>query len=345
MSLLHFFIQNNLAFEVLHVNHQTRGAENDYEYKIINEYCQQNEIVLHYYCYTHSSGNFQASAREYRYSLAQKIVAENNLKQIITAHHRDDLVETILMFDQKIDYRGIKEYSIQYEVTLYRPLLSVYKSDIYEYAQKYNVKFNEDYSNSETKYQRNKVRNLKLKQFTTEEKEEIILRELNRIKKMPSLPSCLTVDLLRIYPLDEQLFLLNSFIRKRGHIRIKQNLLKQIIQQMKSEGSQLFALCKNVQLSINYGIFNINSIPIQLETWKSATLGINYFNGIEFDNQLKNVFITSRKDGDRLNVNGINKRVSRLMIEYKIPKELRNQWPIICDKDRNLLYLPKRIEK
>lgn len=342
MGLLHFFIKNDLTFEVLHINHLTRGSENDLERDLIKKQCLNNKIKFHYYEFKYQGGNFQANARNFRYDIATEIVSKSNLKQMITAHHRDDLVETILMYQEKLMYRGIEKYNTINKQTIYRPLLDVYKSEIYAYAKDNNVEYNEDISNQKNTYKRNQIRNKILADFSVNDKEQIILKELKRVESIPKISENLTIDKLKQYSIEEQKLLLNYYLKANGVQSLSQKTIVDILQSLSADGTQLFTLSNNMQLIINYGIFKVCSRQKdEIVCWQKACLGINNFNGISFENKLDNCWITTRQSGDKIVINGMTKKLSRVMIEYKIPQNLRCKWPIVCDKNRNLLYIPK----
>ncbi len=344
MSLLHFFISNNFSFEVLHINHLTRGSENDYEFELIKTECEKANIKLHYYEYAHQTGNFQASAREYRYKVARKIIAKSKLTQAVTAHHADDSVENILMYKDKISYRGINYLSELNEITIVRPLIEMFKEDIYEYARNNNVKFNEDISNQKCEYLRNDYRNNILSKLTKVKKQRLIEQEYSRVMNMPDLPQELTSTYLRQFTTDEQAYLLHSFLKNNMIYNIKRKFIFQVLTDLTSNGTLEYTLNENFILRINYGVFSVESAELfKVNNWQELKYGTNCFNQIEFEyfNNVEELFITTRTSGDRIKQNGLTKKVNRLMIEYKIPKNLRDRWPIICDKNRNLLYLPK----
>ncbi len=341
MSLLHFFISNNLKFEVLHINHLTRGIDNQIEYDLIKKICLKNDIKLHYYEYNHLSGNFQHYARKFRYEKACEIINSTYLNQIVTAHHRDDLVENILMNPDKIAFRGIHESSTYSGCTIYRPLLNIYKNELYLYAKQYNVQFNEDISNQTNKYKRNNIRNKHLVNLTVDEKEHLIKEELNRIKMMPVIPVELCYDEIMHFNYDQGLFLIDSFIRKNDVLSVKKKLIIQIYNNMSNDGTKIFRLSDDMQLVINYGIFKVVKLEnTNVDISKKIEVGDNIFNNIKFYSPISG-YARVRKNGDKILINGINKKLSRLMIEYKIPKDLRDKWPVICDENQKVVYLPK----
>ncbi len=147
---------------VAHVNHQKR-MESDTEEAYIKEFCEKNNII----CYTlklpkESIGNFQEWARNKRYTFFYEIMEKENLNYLLTAHHADDNLETILMRFIKGSslkgYAGIAEKTKELGYNIYRPLLSLSKEEIESYAGKENLKYFVDSSNNEDDYTRNRIR-------------------------------------------------------------------------------------------------------------------------------------------------------------------------------------------
>lgn len=346
MSLLHFFIKEKISCAVLHINHQTRGADNEIEYLMIKNICESNKIKLYYEKYNHQIGNFQGQARKFRYELACDLSKKKNYSQIVTAHHRDDLVENILMYENKVSSRMIQSKTEYNGIVIYRPLLKYYKAQIYQYAKENEVHYNEDESNQKLTYLRNKYRHNVIAQLSIAEKEEIINAETKRISMMPTVITNLNVNYIQKFKLDEQLYIVDKWLRLQGVNCVSKKTLKQICSTMENNGSKQYQLAANKKLVINYGEFKVFDLNISYdEKFKKLKKGINYFNGIEFTCSEDGLYATCRKPGDKIEINGINKRISRLMIEYKIDQNLRDYWPIICTKERKLVYLPKKIKK
>ena len=83
---------------------------------------------------------------------------------IVTAHHLDDQVETILFRIFRgtgiKGIKGINQFSTIDGVNFFRPFLDIKKHDLKEYALKNNIPWVEDDSNEESNFSRNKIRNL-----------------------------------------------------------------------------------------------------------------------------------------------------------------------------------------
>lgn len=103
----------------------------------------------------------EEKAREARYSFLRKISGKNGV--IYTAHHLDDLLETILI--NLIRGTGWRGLAVLNADGIQRPLLDsemVYepmdKQAIFEYAAKRRLEFREDPTNSSDQYLRNRIR-------------------------------------------------------------------------------------------------------------------------------------------------------------------------------------------
>jgi tRNA(Ile)-lysidine synthase len=165
MSLLHLLIKEGYQhISVAHCNFKLRAEESEGDQKLVNSYCEQHRIPI--YCkgfetkeYAESQGiSIQMAARALRYEWLENIRKEHHLDLILTAHHADDLAETILFqLAQGTGIAGLKGMSQKNEA-IFRPLLYVSGEDIRKYAEQHQVPYREDSSNASTKYKRNFIR-------------------------------------------------------------------------------------------------------------------------------------------------------------------------------------------
>lgn len=163
LELVKNILPHNDIF-VGHVNHQKREQSKIEEEYILN-YTKEHNIK----CYVMKldkidSGNFQSIARTKRYEFFNDIMIKEHIDYLLLAHHADDNLETILMRLIKSSslkgYAGIEKLTPYNGYYIYRPLLNVPKKDIYNYANKHNIKYFEDASNQELDYTRNRIRHL-----------------------------------------------------------------------------------------------------------------------------------------------------------------------------------------
>ncbi len=147
---------------VAHVNHKKR-KESEIEEAYIRTFCHDHNII----CYVltleeYHGASFQEWARNKRYQFFEEVMGKENLDFLLTAHHADDNLETILMRLIKGSslkgYAGINQNTLSKGYNIYRPLLSLSKQELIDYAKKNNLKFFEDASNQEDDYTRNRIR-------------------------------------------------------------------------------------------------------------------------------------------------------------------------------------------
>ena len=165
----------NLNIICAHVNHNLRKESND-EAKFVENYCVINNIIFEYMIIENYKNNkfSEQEAREKRYNFFEELVKKYNANYLMTAHHGDDLIETILMRivrgSNLKGYIGIPKIKNYNNYKLVRPLLYLSKEDIYEYLKKEKIKYVIDKSNESEKYTRNRYRKHVLPFLKNEEK-------------------------------------------------------------------------------------------------------------------------------------------------------------------------------
>lgn len=94
-------------------------------------------------------------ARDRRYAFL-RTVAKKHHAMIVTAHHADDIVETIAInLTRGTGWRGL---AVLNSADIERPLLGYRKSDLIEYAKQHQLDWREDVTNQDMKYLRNNLR-------------------------------------------------------------------------------------------------------------------------------------------------------------------------------------------
>lgn len=171
------------------VNYNFR-SDTHIDEEIVTNFAKKNNLILEKLILNNSkpTNNFQNWAREKRYLFFREIYQKYNCSKLLVAHHKDDFLETCLMQFEKNPNKlffGIKPEITIFDMKINRPLLfRFFKSEIIEYAKKNNIQYNDDYTNFETKYKRNKIRNVILQNMSIEEKQKLINKfiEINENK-------------------------------------------------------------------------------------------------------------------------------------------------------------------
>ncbi len=164
MTMLQLFIDSKLNFRVAHCNFNLRGTESDADEQLVKSICKKHNIPFHQNSFDtkkHAKQNgvsIQMAARDLRYNWFEELSSENHYNYIATAHHKNDVAETMLINLSKgtglAGLHGISKISGK----IIRPLLGFTREEIEEYVQENKVEYREDKSNSDNKYTRNSVR-------------------------------------------------------------------------------------------------------------------------------------------------------------------------------------------
>ncbi len=160
----------NIEVAVFHLNHMMRGEESDEDERFIADIAQKNEITAFTQNYDFKSNrpggvSFEEFARQKRYEILRTICKEKGFSKIVTAHNRDDNIETIIM---RI-FRGTGIHGLRginaINGNIIRPLLFLSSKEIYSHLKENAISWREDSSNSDNKYLRNYIRNILLPQI------------------------------------------------------------------------------------------------------------------------------------------------------------------------------------
>lgn len=157
-------IRNKKPFTLIasHVNHNVRKASVKEE-MFVEKYCQKNNVIFETMkIENYHDDNFHNEARNIRYKYFEQIVKKYQANYLMTAHHADDLIETVLMRIVRGStlngYSGFKKSIDRDGYKIIRPLIENTKAEILNYNKKNNVPFATDLSNNKSKYTRNRYR-------------------------------------------------------------------------------------------------------------------------------------------------------------------------------------------
>ena len=109
--------------------------------------------------------NIQKNARDLRYDLLIKFCKRHKVKSLLTAHHKDDQVETFLIrLSRGSGVEGLSSMSqstnLKYGIKLIRPFLELNKYDLQYISNKVFKKIIKDPSNKNKKFLRTNIREL-----------------------------------------------------------------------------------------------------------------------------------------------------------------------------------------
>ena len=159
--LLNILDQFNYQLTLAHVNHGLReNADGDMKFvqHLSQKWNLPCEIIRLDPQTKNSNESVESWARKHRYEALEKIRMKTRGDFILTAHHKTDQAETILMrLAQGSGGKGLR--GIHPKVGLVRrPLLFFTKQELVDYAQQHTLTFVEDETNSDISIPRNFIR-------------------------------------------------------------------------------------------------------------------------------------------------------------------------------------------
>ena len=290
--------------------------------------------------------SLEEAARRVRYSFLERVRKETKADLIATAHHKDDLAETVL-------YRIVRGTGIRGLVGmrpkdghLIRPLLIFTREEIEEYARKNGIDFVTDETNFDRRYARNFIRHEVIP----------ILKELN-----PSLSDSL-------YRLSRNASLVFEFLEEeikkieREHVRelrfgydfpirlndfVKSELVRRITERMtgrlpKFEDVdrvlELKGDSKKVVFFDSFGawvslgrVFVGNLVRERVEYELSEgeydfwDFGVSVKKGFGIK-VMDGMVLRNRRNGDKIG----GKKLKDVMVEMRIPAYLRDEVPVLA---------------
>lgn len=115
----------------------------------------------------------EATARAARYAFLEKVCASVGAQAIITAHHQDDVIETVLInLLRGTNRKGLS--SLQSTAKIVRPLLAVPKQQLVEYAKEHKLAWREDSTNEDMAYTRNAIRHQLIPKLTDQQRAQLV---------------------------------------------------------------------------------------------------------------------------------------------------------------------------
>ena len=159
MTLLDLILKgtkNTDLIIVAHVDHNIR-IDSGKDLQLVSRISRKHNLKFystHLNLEPHAS---EEKARLGRYQFLNEVVLNTGAEGLITAHHQDDLIETILInLIRGTNRKGLTSLASNHQI--YRPLLNYSKKAILSYALKNDLKWREDSTNKDTDYLRNYLR-------------------------------------------------------------------------------------------------------------------------------------------------------------------------------------------
>ena len=371
----------NLKIIVAHVNHKLR-IESEEEKEMVENYSKENNLIFELLEITKYSNNkfSEEDARKRRYDFFNKLIKKYNANVLLTAHHGDDLIETIQMRltrgSNLSGYIGIKMINENNNYKILRPLLSTTKENILHYLNDKNIPYRIDKTNEELKHTRNKYRHYILP-FLKKENKKVHEKYLKFSKELIEYDNFVNTYIRNNNFIVDNKIIINKI--KDESDFIKRKALELLIKEIQKDDifdisdEQMKNLMKlytldNKEIDLNNNYQGINSYGKILILKKNSEI-LNkvlidkdmklsdyyfYYNDetkkdntnsciLLNSNEIKlPLYIRSFDNGDRIVVKNLNgsKKVSDIFIDNKVPKHKRSTYPILVDANNTILWVP-----
>ena len=374
---------------VFHINHGLREESyeeaefvekfvKDFDVKFYKEELNMSDLERD----SHTSE--EMLARELRYQAFNKMAKLEGVTKLLTAHHKNDQVENILMrllTGRSIDHSlAICEEIEMAGLTIYRPLLNSLKAELEEYAKGKNLYYYVDATNFDTDYTRNNIRHNIVpllndinsgsfdnlinfanyyQNINNNLKKAILSNKDNYIFSRDEDKISLVKDKFLELNEEEMYFLLKDLITDElGVFDIKQKAIFDVVSSLKkNSGNKSYDLKNNLKIISQYETLYIHKIEkkcyndkIEIIIDKICENSVYEFyqnkfiistdakdSEIGFNKSELPLLVTIKKEGDRVRRGEINKKLSRIFIDEKVPKELRDTLPVIRNNKGEVL--------
>lgn len=171
LCLLHLLLDSGIKLIPAHLDHQIRKVSADQAAQVHALLltwgldCEMGKVDIPDVA-RKDKLSIEEAARNCRYEFLFDLARKQKAQAILTAHHLDDQVETVLMhFLRGSGLNGLTGMSqndflphFSKEIPVWRPLLPFGKEEIQDYCQRNGIQPIEDESNQDRRYYRNKLR-------------------------------------------------------------------------------------------------------------------------------------------------------------------------------------------
>lgn len=373
MVMLHMLKDSPYQIVVTHFNHLKRD-QSIIEKDLVENFCKTHEIPFHYYTIKVKEGNFHHQAHILREHYLNEVAKLNNTSYILTAHHLDDLFENILIKltrgSNLLGYAGMQQINETPSFTYIKPLLYFSKKDIKTYAEENNVLYLDDESNEENMYLRNRYRHSIVPIMKQEN--ELLLDQIkqyhNQISdafffireqtKASIKDNKIKVDAFKMWHrvLQDDAI---AYVIENNELNISYEIIQKIKRMLLStKPNAIYRLNKNHCFVKSYNDAFIKPLSDKNDTHFILREGETHIGNMAIFTLLTKtnanteeltklcynklafpLILRHRTEGDQLAYSYGHKKLKKLLIDEKIPMDIRNELWILTDHDGIILWV------
>ena len=340
----------NLTITVVHINHMIRREAVD-DQKFVQDLCGQLLIPCKIFeidvkqIAKREKMSLEEAGRKARYDAFAKTMKKYNADKIAIAHHQNDQAETFL-------YRVVRGTGIygagamrEKDGNLIRPLLCVKKEEIVKYLKEAGQAWVEDASNQDDAFARNQIRNQVIPrlEMINEQAVEHIGWLCEDIKEVTTyLTDQIEESFLRCAKPIGQGFEINCDQLLLENHWIQKQVLKKVLVAEKN-----YQYIKVQKGNISDKQEMTGKILCEEVTDLTNIVENDCIKIIDYDRIETGVQLRCRKPGDFFTFGKDQKRksLSRYFIDEKIPRQLREEIPLVADGSHIVWIVGRRISE
>ncbi|BAN75484.1 MULTISPECIES: tRNA lysidine(34) synthetase TilS [Lacticaseibacillus] len=315
----------------------------------------------------------EAAARQARYEFLAASAETQHATVVMTAHHADDQLETVLFrlgrSGDPAALVGIRADQSWHGKRLVRPLLGYSKAALRAYAQAHDIEFRDDASNNDTRYARNQLRHevipaykrqnpqllAHIQRFTVEQAGMLALAEAEADRWQRYLQiDPVTIDWQAATRLKKaaQLVLLKRMLRQ-WQPEVDEKLLPEVMHHLFAQSEHHFDLGAGVSIVVQNGrirelVLQPAMTPVTFtqigQTVKTprGTFSLQtealHCEGMPVQVRLP-VTLRTRQAGDQVRLpNGVTQKLRRFFINEKVPASQRDQLLLLA-QDHQVFWI------
>lgn len=366
MNLLHFLHlykeQLEIEIAIAHINHKQR-QESDLEESYLKSWAQENKIPIYI---SHFTGAFsEEKARAFRYDFFKKVMREDGYTALVTAHHADDQIETIMMRlvrGSLLRYlSGIKEVQTIAEGQVIRPFLTVKKEDLPA------IFHFEDASNAGQAFFRNRIRNHYIPLLESENprfSESLLSLSQEStllLEALSDLTTSLDIQERSVFSAQTdavQYFLLQDYLTAFPNLQLSRKQFQELLHILSHKKEGHFPLKQGYELILTDSRFFIEKISPETES-NFQELLLEYDSSISFPPfkftfsdekadrsgeciiplfSLAPITLRKRQPGDKIDFGSFSKKLRRLFIDEKFSIKEREE-AIVGVQEKQVIFV------
>ena len=360
MALVHMCDRKGLSFSVAMVNYHVRiEAEEEEEY--VRAWCEEHQIVFHVKDDPFEwQGNFEAAARTYRYDFFVKLVQKYDYAGVMTAHHKDDVIETWLMQKERgitPSCYGLARVSLYQDMRIYRPLLTYDKKALVQYCQDNAIRYYIDQTNLNGENARSRLR--QSVHYSEAEKEQIladIARENDHLKDIrKKADSLIDADgivcsayrqaeeevrlcaVRRYIDKEDQRHLSAKYMQELDHIFQKKDFL--------TEDNGMWLVTDGKHIWKETPVQPYKDLYPEIEERETDCYAVKKTGrsteAVTVRPEDYPLTIRNVREGDAIAMFYGTKKVHRFFIDRHIPLYQRKRWPVVVNREGRIILVPE----